>query len=101
MACNCNIYNRKISGKMIFLSNPETVVFIPNHSCNTIADSTIFNTRRFKDFVRELECNETELLSKFQNHKSFECILSIEKLRKLGFLSYLHNRGGLGVVRIY
>ena len=101
MACNCNIYNRKISGKMIFLSNPLTVVFVPNHKCNAIADSTVLNSRSIRDFSKTLECSESEIFSKFQNNQTFECIISIDKLRKLGFLSYLHNRGGLSVVRLH
>lgn len=86
---------------MIFLSNPLTVIFVPNHKCDTIADSTVLNFRSIRDFSKILECSESEIFSKFQNNQTFDCIISIEKLRKLGFLSYFHNRGGLSVVRLY
>ncbi len=101
MACNCNIYNRKISGKMIFLSDPLTVVFVPNHNCKTVADSTLLNSKSIRDFSRILEVSESEILSKSKSNQAFDCIISIDKLRKLGFLTYLQNPGSLSVVRLF
>jgi len=85
----------------MFFSNPLTVVFVPDHSCNAVSDNTILSYRRIQDFLEVFDCDEKKFLSKFQNNQSLDCIFPIEKLRKLGLLSNPYKRGGLSIVRLY
>ncbi len=100
MACNCSIYNNKISGKMMFFTNPLSVAFIPDHSCNSIAQNITLTYRKIQDFLDVIECTEEEFLAEFQDGKTFDCIFSVEKLRKLGFMANPYKRGELSIVQL-
>lgn len=85
---------------MMFFKNPLSVAFIPDHSCNATAQNLTLTYKKLQEFLNVIECTEEEFLAEFKDGKTFACIFSVEKLRKLGFMANPYKRGELSIVQL-